>query len=90
MRMWSLAALLLLTTSAHAHDQWNNGKPIEDWIKKECCANEVPMIIDASRVHVVRGYDFVTGEYGIVGYKVDGFNNLIPTIRHHPSPDGFT
>ena len=32
MRMLSLAALLLLTTSAHAHDQWNNGKPIEDWI----------------------------------------------------------
>ena len=90
MRMWSLVGLLLLSTAANAHDQWNNGKPIEDWIKKECCANEVPVIIDPSRVHVVWGRDLMTGAYGVIGYKVDGFDNLIPTIRRHPSPDSFT
>ncbi len=90
MRTWSLAALLLLPTAANAHDQWNNGKPIEDWIKKTCCANEVPMIIDARRVHPVMGHDIVTHAYGIIGYRVEGFSNLIPTIRRFDSPDGFT
>ena len=90
MRMWSLVGLLLLSTAANAHDQWNNGKPVEDWIKRECCANEVPESIDPRRVHRVMGVDWMTGQYGIIGYKVDGFDNLIPTIRRHDSPDGLT
>jgi hypothetical protein len=83
MRMWSLVGLLLLSTAANAHDQWNNGKPIEDWIKKECCANEVPVIIDPSRVHVVWGRDLMTGAYGVIGYKGGRFQQPHPD---HPPP----
>ena len=57
MRMWSLVGLLLATTSASAHQQWSNGKPIPDWVKQVCCADDEGHQIDARRMHLVRGRD---------------------------------
>ncbi len=90
MRMWSLVGLLLVTTSASAHDQWSNGKPIPEWVKKNCCANESPQVIDERRVHRVIGTDPITHVYGVIGYRVDGFKNIIPVERRYDSEDGLT
>jgi hypothetical protein len=91
MRMWSLVGLLLVTTSASAHDQWSNGVPIPEWVKKWCCAeDESPQIIDERRVHRVIGTDPITNVYGIIGYRVEGFRNMIPVERRYDSEDGLT
>jgi hypothetical protein len=79
-----------VTTAASAHDQWSNGKPIPEWVKKTCCMNETPQIIDERRVHRVIGTDPITHVYGILGYKVDGFPNIIPVERRYDSEDGLT
>ena len=79
-KLWGLVGLLLVTTSASAHDQWANGKPIPDWVKQTCCA-EGYQTIDERRVHRLMGRDPLTDKWGLLGYQVDGFYNVVP-IEH--------
>jgi hypothetical protein len=89
MKIWSLVGLLLLTTSASAHDRWANGKPIPDWVKQACCVEDY-QTIDERRVHRVMGPDPTTQEWELLGYRVDGFYNLVPVDRRFDSEDGLT
>jgi hypothetical protein len=79
----------LATTSASAHDQWANGNPIPDWVKQACCG-ESYQTIDERRVHRVMGPDAVTQEWGLLGYRVDGFFNFVPVQHRFDSEDGLT
>jgi hypothetical protein len=88
-RTCGLVGLLLATTSVRAHDQWANGKPIPDWVKQTCCA-EGYQTIDDRRVHRLMGRDPVTDKWGLLGYQVDGFYNVVPVERRFDSEDGLT
>src|SRR4029077_6003711 len=90
MRMGSLVGVLLATTSASAHQQWSNGKPIPDWVKQVCCADDEGHQIDARRVHLVRGRDPMTHQWQLLGYRIEGFYNLVPIERRFDSEDGLT
>ena len=81
--------LLLATTSASAHKQWANGRPIPDWVKQVCCVEDY-QTIDERRVHRVMRPDAVTQERELLGYRVDGFYNLVPVDRRFDSEDGLT
>jgi hypothetical protein len=41
-------------------------------------------------VHRVIGTDPITNVYGVIGYRVDGFKNIIPAERRYDSEDGLT
>jgi hypothetical protein len=88
-RFCGLIGMLLVTTSASAHDQWANGKPIPDWVKQACCAENY-QTIDERRVHRLMGSDPLTNKWGPLGYKVDGFHNIVPVDRRFDSEDGLT
>ena len=88
-KLWGLVGMLLITTSAGAHDQWANGKPIPDWVKHTCCAENY-QTIDEGRVHRLMGPDPVTDKWGLLGYQVDGFYNIVPVDRRFDSEDGLT
>jgi hypothetical protein len=90
MKMWSLVGLLLATTSASAHNQWSNGKPIPDWVKQVCCANNEGHQIDARQVHPVMGSDPMTHQRQLLGYRIEGMYNLVPIDRRFDSEDGLT
>jgi hypothetical protein len=90
MRMLGLVVgLLLATTSASAHDHWANGKPIPDWVKQTCSAEDY-QTIDERRVFRVMGPDPMTKEWELLGYRVDGFYSLVPVDRRFDSEDGLT
>jgi hypothetical protein len=89
MRIWGLVGLLLVTTSASAHDQWANGNPIPDWVKHACCVENY-QTIDERRLHRVMGPDVVTQEWKLLGYRVDGFYNLVSVDHRFDSEDGLT
>ena len=88
-KLMCLIGMLSVTTSASAHDQWANGKPIPDWVKRACCVEDY-QTIDERRVHRVIGPDAMTQEWGLLGYRVDGFHNLVPVDRRFDSEDGLT
>ena len=62
-RVGALTLALLLSPSAHAHDEWADGKPVPDWVKHQCCGPADVHHLRPDQVHQVEG-----------GYLVDGFN----------------
>jgi len=72
-----LAASVLFVGAACAHDVWNNGSPVPDWVKKMCCG--------PYEAHSLRG-DQV--KQTARGYQIDGWPEVIPYNKALPSPDG--
>jgi hypothetical protein len=62
---------------ALAHDQWANGQPVPPWVKKACCGPEDAHHLSADQVH-----------FSSEGWRVDGYQKLIPNGSELPSPDG--
>src|SRR5581483_2790926 len=77
-RIAVLAALLALPAlPARAHDQWANGEPVPAWVKRSCCGPEDAHHLTREQVHVTAA-----------GWKVDGYNGIVPFSATLPSPDG--
>lgn len=72
-------ALMLFgwVSSAHSHDRWGNGEPVENWVKAQCCGPRDVHKIPASAIHIEPD-----------GYHIDGIVTVIPMARALPSPDG--
>ncbi len=73
-----LAALMLSSGAARAHDRWADGTPVPKWIKSACC--------DASDAHHLRPDQVhrVSDEY----YEVDGYYGRVAAAEAQPSQDG--
>lgn len=70
-------ALALPASGAASHDRWANGDPVPAYVKDSCCGPVDAHHLRADQVHVVQG-----------GYKVDGYEDIIPEAKMQPSPDG--
>ena len=74
-----LAACILAAgiTNARAHDQWANGDPVPEWVKRSCCGPDDVHHLRRDQVHETAD-----------GWRVDGYPDLIPIDRAQPSVDG--
>jgi hypothetical protein len=70
-------ALMALGTGASAHDVWSNGDPVPAWVKKACSGPEDVHHLTPDQVHLTP-----------LGWRVDGYPDLIPVGKELPSPDG--
>jgi hypothetical protein len=70
--------LLLVASTANAHDVWSNGKAVPAWIKAACCGPQDVHHLRPDQVHRISD-DF---------YAVDGYSTLIPARIALPSQDG--
>jgi len=79
--LFSSFALPLLTLAmagpAAAHDQWANGEPVPAWVKRACCGPDDAHHLSPEQVH-----------FSTSGWRVDGYNGVIPNGAEQPSPDG--
>lgn len=67
-----------------AHDQWANGQPIPEWIKKYCCGPQDVHMYRPSDVKVTwKGYKLPDYPH-IIPFKRDGF----PAVDWDKSEDG--
>jgi hypothetical protein len=73
----AFGALFALGTEASAHDAWSNGEPVPAWVKKACCGPEDVHHLTPDQVHLTS-----------MGWRVDGYPDLIPIGKEMPSPDG--
>lgn len=73
------AAVFLACGAARAHDQWANGEPVPDFVKKACCG-----VADAHHFA-----DSDVTEQGD-GLHIIGYPAVIPYSEVLPSPDGST
>jgi hypothetical protein len=72
-----IAAVLLLSTPALAHDHWSNGEPVPAWVKSQCCGKDDAHHLRASAVHIMAD-----------GFHIDGLKTVVPMTSALPSPDG--
>jgi hypothetical protein len=72
-------ALLAVTVASHvqAHERWADGGSVPPWVKAQCCGAADAHHLTPAQVHVTP-----------TGYKVDGYDTIIPEARLLPSPDG--
>jgi hypothetical protein len=78
-------ALFVLTclclNFAHAHDYWNNGKKVPDWVKGSCCGPADAHRLAMSNVH--------TAPWNADYMIVDGYKEPIRKATALPSEDEF-
>jgi hypothetical protein len=74
----ALAAALALVRTVHAHDRWDNGEAVPEWVKTECCGPK-----DAHRLRPSQVRRNAAGDY-----VVDIYPDPIPARRALPSQDG--
>ena len=72
-----LSVILLAGTGAKAHDFWNNGLPVPEWVKRACCG--------PFEAHNLRDKDVKLTPQG---YIIIGWPEVIPYAKALPSPDG--
>lgn len=70
---------MCLALPAAAHERWDNGKPIPDWVKTQCCG-----VADAHQINDAAIHERADGVY------IDGYSYVIPYDKVMPSPDGTT
>jgi hypothetical protein len=73
----SLANLSFLAPGA-AHDVWSDGTRVPAWVKRYCCGQEDVHRLSMRQIHHVEG-----------GWRVDGYNRLIPDHRVLVSQDEY-
>lgn len=77
-----LATAALLTVLLHcslgfAHNQWGDGSPVSEQVKKQCCGDAEVHYLPPGSVHAAKE-----------GWRVDGYNKPVPYGLELPSPDG--
>ena len=70
-------AAMLGAAPAHGHDQWADGEPVPNWVKKACCGPEDAHHLREDQVH-----------QDSEGWHVQGYHRTIPNGAELPSPDG--
>jgi hypothetical protein len=74
----ALATALALFQTADAHDRWDNGEPVPEWVKTVCCGPK-----DAHRLRPEQVRRNAAGDY-----LVDLYPDPIPARFALPSQDG--
>lgn len=69
--------LLFACARADAHDIWNNGAPVSEWVKRMCCGPYEAHNLKDSEVKLTAR-----------GYVINGWPAVIPYATALPSPDG--
>jgi hypothetical protein len=80
-RVALLAILSFYPDLAHAHNYWDNGKKVPDWVKGACCGPADVHKLTMSNVHTAPWNE----DYVIV----DGYKEPIRKATALPSEDGF-
>jgi hypothetical protein len=73
----SIAPALLFESAAEAHDIWNNGAAVPEWVKRLCCGEIEAHNLRNSEVKMTPN-----------GYVINGWPEIIPYEKALPSPDG--
>jgi hypothetical protein len=69
---------ILFARIGSAHQQWGDGSPVSERIKKQCCGDAEAHFLPPGTVHARAD-----------GWHIDGFKKVVPYGRELPSPDGY-
>ena len=78
---------LLVAAPALAHDFWSNGERVDPVTKQLCCSESEHFQLSAAQVETLPDGFRVTGEFE-TGEGHVSLNELVPSARTMPSPDG--
>jgi hypothetical protein len=77
-RRLAILLAVLVPIGANAHDQWADGTPVSGWVKQYCCGPDDVHRFTVAQIQHVPG-----------GWRIDGFDRVIPDERVMPSQDEF-
>jgi hypothetical protein len=73
----AVSAMFCVRVSS-AHQQWGDGSPVSEQVKKQCCGDAEVHFLPPGTVHALAD-----------GWHIDGFAKVIPYGRELPTPDGY-